>query len=72
MELRLQVIAGAQQVKDKLVWYIAALLKMLSEISQQACTSVKCAWSKPSQGEKASLVANLDFSEGYTAYNSPV
>ena len=56
--------------------HIAALLIMLSEISPQACTSVRCAWSKPSQGGKASLVANLDFgkasSEGYTAYNGPV
>ena len=56
--------------------HIAALFIMLSEISPQACTSVRCAWSKPSQGGKASLVANLDFgkasSEGYTAYNGPV
>ena len=52
--------------------HIAALLIMLSEISPQACTSVRCAWSKPSQGGKASLVADLDFGKaslkGYTIY----
>ena len=48
---------------------------MLSEIMPQACTSVRCAWSRPSQG-KASFVADLDFgkasSHGYIPYNGPV
>ena len=52
--------------------HISAQL-ILSEVSPQACTSVRCPWYKPSQGGKVSPVANLDFtkasSEGYTAYN---
>ena len=49
---------------------------MLSEITPQACTSMRCAWSRPSQRGTASLVADLDFgdasSKGYTVYNGPV
>ena len=48
---------------------------MLSEITPQSCTSVRCAWSRPSQG-KASFVADLDFgkslSHGYIPYDGPV
>ena len=52
--------------------HIAALLIMLSEITPQACTSVRCAWSRPSQGGKPSFSADLDFgkssSTGYFPY----
>jgi len=52
--------------------HVAALLIMLSEITPQACTSVRCAWSRPSQGGKPSFSADLDFgkssSTGYFAY----
>ena len=55
--------------------HVAALLIMLSEITPQACTSVRCAWSRPSQG-KASFIADLDFgkasSDGYASYDGPV
>ena len=53
--------------------HIAALLIMLSEITPQACTSVRCAWSRPSQGGKPSFSVDLDFgkssSTGYFPYN---
>ena len=56
--------------------HIAALLMTLSEITPQACTSMRCAWSSPSQGGKTSLVTDLDFCQasvsGYAAYNVPV
>ena len=52
--------------------HIAALLIMLSEITPQACTSVRCAWSRPSQGGKPCFSADLDFgkssSTGYFPY----
>ena len=52
--------------------HIAALLIMLSEITPQACTSVRCAWSRPSQGGKPSFSVDLDFgkssSTGYFPY----
>ena len=52
--------------------HIAALLITLSEITPQACTSVRCAWSRPSQGGKPSFSADLDFgkssSTGYFTY----
>ena len=55
--------------KSQTCVHVAALLIMLSEITPQACTSVRCAWSRTSQG-KASLSSDLDFgkasSEGYT------
>jgi len=56
--------------------HIAALLIALSEITPQACTSMRCAWSRPSQGGKASLATDLDFEkasmDGYVAYYGPV
>jgi len=55
--------------------HVAALLIILSEITPQACTSVRCAWSRPSQG-KASFIVDLDFgkasSDGYASYDGPV
>ena len=55
--------------------HIAALLITLSEITPQACTSMRCAWSRPSQGGKASPVADLDFGQastsGYVPYDGP-
>jgi len=55
--------------------HIAALLFTLAEVTQTACTSIRCAWSRPSTGGKASLARELDFgmasSEGYFPYNGP-
>ena len=57
--------------------HIAALLITLSEVTPQACTSMKCAWSRPAtQGGKACLATSLDFEKsplnGYFAYDGPV
>lgn len=53
--------------------HIAALLFTLAEVTQTACTSVRCAWSRPSVGSKASFARELDFGmaslEGYLPYN---
>jgi len=46
--------------------HIAALLITLSEITPQACTSVRCAWSRPSQGGKPSFSVDLDFGKSST------
>ena len=56
--------------------HVAALLITLLEVTPQACTSMRCAWSRPAQGGKACLAATLDFgrssSSGYFAYDGPV
>ena len=57
--------------------HIAALLITLSEVTPQACTSMRCAWSRPTtQGGKACLATTLDFgkssSKGYFAYDGPL
>ena len=56
--------------------HIAALLITLSEITPQACTSMRCAWSRPAQGGKACLATTMDFgkssSDGYFPYDGPV
>ena len=56
--------------------HIAALLITLSEATPQACTSMRCAWSRPAQGGKPSLATDLDFGrsslDGYVAYTGPV
>ena len=54
---------------------ISALLLTLAEITPQVCTSVRCAWSRPSVGGSASLAKDLDFGqaslEGYFPYSGP-
>ncbi len=54
---------------------ISALLLTLTEITSQACTSVRCAWSRLSVGGNASLAKGLDFGkasiEGYFPYTGP-
>jgi len=56
--------------------HIAALLITLSEIPPQACTSMRSAWSRPSQGGKALLATDLDFGkasmDGYVVYDGLV
>ena len=56
--------------------HIAALLITLTEITPQACTSVRCAWSRPTQSGKPSFVVDLDFGkssvDGYVAFTGPV
>ena len=55
--------------------HIAALLLTLAEVTPTACTSMRCTWSRPSIGSKASLAKELDFgkasSEGYVPYSGP-
>lgn len=56
--------------------HISALLFTLAEITPTACTSVRCAWSRPSTvSTKAGLAKELDFgsasSDGYFPYNGP-
>ena len=55
--------------------HISVLLLKLAEITPQACTSVRCAWSRPSVGGSASLTKDLDFGqaslEGYFPYSGP-
>ena len=55
--------------------HIAALLFTLAEVTQTACTSIKCAWSRPATGSKATFSRELDFGvasqEGYFPYNGP-
>ena len=55
--------------------HIAAILLTLAEVSSTACTSMRCAWSRPSTASKATLSKELDFgkasSEGYVPYNGP-
>lgn len=50
----------------------AALLLTLAEVKPTACTSMRCTWSRPSTGSKASLAKELDFGkasfERYTFY----
>ena len=41
--------------------HVAALLIALTEITPQACTSMRCAWSRPIQGGKPSFASDLDF-----------
>ena len=56
--------------------HVAALLITLTEITPQACTSVRCAWSRPTQGGKPSFAVDLDFGNssvvGYVTYTGPV
>jgi len=56
--------------------HIAALFITLSDIAPQACTSMRCAWSRPAQGRKPSLAADLDFGrsslDGYVTYTGHV
>ena len=51
--------------------HIAALPFTLAEVTQTACTSIRCAWSRPSTGSKATFAKELDFglasSEGYNS-----
>ena len=60
----------------ELCTYIAALLITLTEITPQACTSVRCAWSRPTQSGKPSFVVDLDFGrssvDGYVAFTGSV
>ncbi len=56
--------------------HISALLLTLTEITPQACTSVRCAWSRPSVGVVMHLLQKgLDFGkasiEGYYPYTGP-
>lgn len=52
--------------------HIAALLFTLAEITQTACTSIRCAWSRPITGSQATFARELDFGaasqEGYVPY----
>ena len=54
--------------------HIAAILFTLAEVTATACTSIRCAWSRPSMENKApaSFASELDFgvasSEGYFPY----
>ena len=41
--------------------HISALLFTLAEMTPQACTSVRCAWSRPSVSGSTSLAKDLDF-----------
>ena len=56
--------------------HVAALLITLTEITPQACTSMRCAWSRPTQGGKPSFAVDLDFGrsslDGYITYTGPV
>ena len=56
--------------------HVAALLITLTEITPQTCTSMRCAWSRPTQGGKPSFAADLDFGKssvvGYVTYTGPV
>ena len=56
--------------------HVAALLITLTEITPQACTSVRCAWSRPTQAGQPSFAVDLDFGrssvDGYVAYTGPV
>ena len=53
--------------------HISALLFTLAEVTQTACTSIRCAWSRPSTGSKATFAKELDFGvasmKGYFPYN---
>lgn len=57
--------------------HIAAMLFTLAEVTAMACTSVRCAWTRPSAGNKvsASFSRELDFGnasqDGYFPYNGP-
>ncbi len=44
--------------------HVAALLLTLAEVSPTACTSMKCAWFRPSMAGKAVLSKELDFDKG--------
>ena len=52
-----------------------SLLFTLAEVTQTACTSIKCAWSRPATGSNATFSRELDFrvasQEGYFLYNGP-
>ena len=56
--------------------HVAALLITLSEVTPQACTSMRRAWLRPTQSGKPSLATDLDFgkssSNGYIAYTGPI
>ena len=56
--------------------HVAALLITLSEVTPNSCTSMRCAWSRPTQGGKPSFVTDLDFGQssltGYVEYTGPV
>ena len=54
-----QQTVSALLVKDKLV-HIAAVLITLSDVTPEACTSMRCAWSRPSQKGKALLANDLE------------
>ena len=52
--------------------HVAALLLTLAEVTQTACTSLPCAWSRPSTHGQPQQTAQLDFGkasvEGYKPY----
>ena len=56
--------------------HVAALLITLTEITPQARTSMRCAWSRPTQGGKPSFASGLDFGKssvvGYVTYTGSV
>ena len=56
--------------------HVAALLITLSEVTPNSCTSMQCAWSRPTEGGKQSFVTDLDFGQlsltGYVEYTGPV
>ena len=56
--------------------HVAALLITLTEITPRACTSMRCAWSRPTQGGTPSFAVDLDFGKssvvGYVTYTGPV
>ena len=64
-------VAGASQ---SCVNIFAPLLN-LAELTPNVCTSVRCAWSRPSTGSKASFAKELDFgkasTQGYVPYGRP-
>ena len=55
--------------------HMAALLLTLAEVTPTACTSLPCAWSRPSSRGLAMLSQELDFGrasvDGYFKYTGP-
>ena len=53
--------------------HISALLSTLAEVTPIACTSLPCAWSRPSRGGMAMTAVELDFGKASTeGYTTPV
>ena len=53
--------------------HISALLFTLAEVTPIACTSLPCAWSRPSRGGMAMTAVELDFGKASTeGYTTPV